>query len=65
MNKGALALLIHGGTENWSPERWKKRFDVVCKDRGVFLLPDAAFDPAEVHYAAVWKPAPSAPASMR
>lgn len=58
MNKGALALLIHGGTENWSPERWKKRFDVVCKDRGVFLLPDAAFDPAEVHYAAVWKPAP-------
>jgi glyoxylate/hydroxypyruvate reductase A len=58
MNKGALALLIHGGTENWSPERWKKRFDVVCKDRGVFLLPNAAFDPADVHYAAVWKPGP-------
>ncbi len=47
MNKGALALLIHGGTENWSPERWKKRFDAVCKDRGVY-----------VHYAAVWKPGP-------
>ena len=31
MNKGALALLIHGGTENWSPERWKSRFDEVCK----------------------------------
>src|SRR5712672_2339127 len=58
MNKGALALLIHGGTENWSPERWKRRFDVVCKNRGVFLLPDAAFDPANVHYAAVWKPQP-------
>ena len=58
MNKGALALLIHGGTENWSPERWKRRFDVVCQDRGVFLLPDAAFDPADVHYAAVWKPRP-------
>jgi len=58
MNKGALALLIHGGTENWSPERWKRRFDEVCKDRGVFLLPDAAIDPADVHYAAVWKPAP-------
>jgi len=58
MNKGALALLIHGGTENWSPERWKKRFDVVCKDRSVLLLPDAAFDPVDVHYAAVWKPAP-------
>src|SRR5436190_6800426 len=58
MNKGALALLIHGGTENWSPERWKKRFDEVCKDRGVFLLPDAAIDPGDVHYAAVWKPQP-------
>ena len=58
MNKGALALLIHGGTENWSPERWKKRFDLVCKDRAVLLLPDAGFDPADVHYAAVWKPVP-------
>src|SRR6202048_4212574 len=57
MNNGALALLVHGGTENWSPERWKSRFDDVCKDRRVLLLPDAAFDPAEVHYAAVWKPA--------
>lgn len=58
MNKGTLALLVHGGTENWSAERWKSRFDVVCGDRGVVLLPDAAFDPALVHYAAVWKPAP-------
>jgi glyoxylate/hydroxypyruvate reductase len=58
MNKGALALLIHGGTENWSPERWKARFDQVCPDRAVHLLPDARFDPAEVHFAAVWKPAP-------
>jgi glyoxylate/hydroxypyruvate reductase len=57
MNKGALALLVHGGTENSSPERWKSRFDDVCKDRRVLLLPNAAFDPAEVHYAAVWKPA--------
>ena len=58
MNKGALALLIHGGTENWSAGRWKGRFDEVCSDRRVVLLPDAAFDPAEIHYAAVWKPAP-------
>jgi glyoxylate/hydroxypyruvate reductase len=58
MNKGALALLVRGGTENWSPERWKSRFDDVCKDRRVLLLPDVAFDPAEIHYAAVWKPAP-------
>jgi len=58
MNKGALALLVHGGTENWSPERWQSRFDDVCKDRRVLRLPDMAFDPAEVRYAAVWKPAP-------
>jgi glyoxylate/hydroxypyruvate reductase A len=58
MGKGALALLVHGGTENWSSRRWKTRFDDVCRDRPVLLLPDAAFDPAEVHYAAVWKPQP-------
>jgi glyoxylate/hydroxypyruvate reductase A len=58
MNKGALALLVHGGTENWSAERWKRRFDEVCKDRRVLQLPGAEFDPAEVHYAAVWKPVP-------
>ncbi len=58
MTKGALALLIHGGTDNWSPERWKARFDDVCRDRRVLLLPQASFDPAEVHYAAVWKPVP-------
>jgi glyoxylate/hydroxypyruvate reductase A len=58
MNKGALALLINGGTDNWSPERWKRRFDDVCGDRRVVRLPDPALDPADVHYAAVWKPAP-------
>ena len=46
MNKGALALLIHGGAQNWSPERWKSRFDGVCGDRRVLLLPDPALDPA-------------------
>ena len=58
MNKGALALLVHGGSENWSPQRWKARFDEVCPDRPVLSWPGAAFDPAEVHYAAVWKPHP-------
>src|SRR3954453_21028300 len=58
MSQGALALLIHGGTDNWSPERWKTRFDAVCADRPVVLLPDANLDPAEVRYAAVWKPRP-------
>ena len=58
MRKGALAILVHGGTENWSPARWKARFDEVCPDRRVLLLPAEGFDPAEVHYAAVWKPKP-------
>jgi glyoxylate/hydroxypyruvate reductase A len=58
MTKGALALLIHGGTENWSASRWKARFDAVCGDRRVALMPDAGLDPADIHYAAVWKPVP-------
>jgi glyoxylate/hydroxypyruvate reductase A len=58
MSKGALALLIRGGTLNWAAERWKARFDEVCRDRRVLQTPGASFDPAEVHYAAVWKPAP-------
>src|SRR5262249_25312988 len=56
MTKGALALLIHGGTDNWSPERWKARFHEVCRDRRVLPLPEARLDPAAIHYAAVWKP---------
>ena len=59
VNKGALAILVHGGTDNWSPQRWKGRFDERLRATAAcVLLPDAAFDPAEVHYAAVWKPQP-------
>ena len=43
VNKGALAMLVHGGTENWSPQRWKSRFDDVCPDRPVVL--DVRTDP--------------------
>ena len=64
MQKPTLALLIHGGAQNWSPERWKARFDDACRDRRVVLMPDAALDPAEVHYAAVWKPVPGDLASF-
>ncbi|MCP3473697.1 glyoxylate/hydroxypyruvate reductase A [Bradyrhizobium sp. CCGUVB1N3] len=58
MTKGALALLINSRQQNWLPERWKARFEAVCGDRRVVLLPDPDLDPAEVHYAAVWKPVP-------
>jgi glyoxylate/hydroxypyruvate reductase A len=56
MIKGALALLVQGGGENWLPHLWKERFLDVCADRPIVLLPDEAVDPSEVHYAAVWKP---------
>src|SRR4051794_33769277 len=58
MTKGALALLITGGTENWAPARWRERFTRACPDRAVALIPDDAIDPAGVRYAAVWKPKP-------
>ncbi len=58
MSKGTLAVLINSTQQNWLPERWKARFEAVCGDRRVVLLPDAGLDPAEVHYAAVWKPVP-------
>jgi glyoxylate/hydroxypyruvate reductase len=58
MTKGALALLVRGGSANWSPERWKSRFTQACAGRRVWPLPDAGLDPAEIHYAAVWKPNP-------
>ena len=58
MDKGTLALLIHGGTENWSPARWKRRFDEVGGDRRVWLVTEGGGDPKDIHYAAVWKPAP-------
>src|ERR1700709_2272937 len=58
MNKGALALLVHGGTDNWSPERWKTRFEAVCGGRPGWRMPDRDCNPADIHYAAVWKPAP-------
>jgi glyoxylate/hydroxypyruvate reductase A len=58
MNKGALALMVRGGSANWSPERWHQRFNDVCGDRPVVRLPNAGFDRSDIHYAAVWKPAP-------
>jgi glyoxylate/hydroxypyruvate reductase len=58
MSRGALALLITGGTENWSPPRWRERFRAVCPDRAVALLPADHVDSDAVRYAAVWKPVP-------
>src|ERR1700761_9367153 len=64
MKKGTLALLIHGGTENWSLERWERRFKDVCGDRPLRLATEKGGDPADIHYAAVWKPEPGELASF-
>lgn len=56
MTKATLALLINGGSDNWSPQRWKERFTGACNDRRVALLPAEACNPEDVGYAAVWKP---------
>lgn len=56
MTGGALALLIQGGGDNWQPRLWKERFESACPGRRVVLCPDDAIDPADIHYAAVWKP---------
>jgi glyoxylate/hydroxypyruvate reductase A len=58
MTMGTLAVLINSTQQNWLPARWKARFDAVCGGRRVVLLPDSSLDPAEVHYATVWKPVP-------
>ena len=65
MKKGALALLVRGGTDNWAASRWMKRFGDVCPDRSIVEMPDRSFDPNEVHYAAVWKPKPGELAAFR
>ena len=58
MRKGALAILVHGGTENWSPARWKAPVRRGLRRPPRAAAPRRGFDPAEVHYAAVWKPKP-------
>ena len=60
MSKGALALLISGSTDNWSPQRWREQFRRRCRGRPVMLVPDDAPDPQSVRFAAVWKPKPGA-----
>ncbi|MFB6462885.1 2-hydroxyacid dehydrogenase [Bradyrhizobium tunisiense] len=65
MTNGAMALLINSRSQNWLPERWKARFEAVCGDRPVVLLPDTRLDPTEVHYAVVWNPLPGELAAFK
>jgi len=65
MSKGILVLSIQGGADNWSPQRWIERFNAVGNGRKVVLLPERIGDPADVHYAAVWKPPAGALAAFR
>ena len=60
MANGALVLLISGGTDNWSPQRWRQQFVPRLPGRTVALIPEDAIDAASARYAAVWKPQPGA-----
>jgi len=48
MNKGALALLVRGGSRNCLP-RWKRRFDIVARTASFCCCRRRVFDPTEVH----------------
>lgn len=50
-----MSLLI--AIRGWSPDQWVERFRKAAHPRPVFDA-RAAFDPAAIHYAAVWKPEP-------
>jgi glyoxylate/hydroxypyruvate reductase A len=56
MPEGALALLIRGGSDNWSVERWHTRFSEVLPGRRIAVAPEHASDMRGVSYAAVWNP---------
>lgn len=50
-----MSLLV--AIQGWSPDEWVTRFRVAAASRPVFDA-RADFDPAAIHYAAVWKPEP-------
>jgi glyoxylate/hydroxypyruvate reductase len=50
----AILLAITG----WDPQEWDARFRAGAPGRDIRLWPDRVGDPAEIAYAAVWKPPP-------
>jgi glyoxylate/hydroxypyruvate reductase A len=51
-----LLVVVQGGSDNWSPARWRDRFAARLPGRRVALWPADELDPAEVRYVAAWKP---------
>jgi glyoxylate/hydroxypyruvate reductase len=50
----ALAIVISG----WQAESWRDAMVRLAPERDLRLYPDGLGDPADIHYALVWKPAP-------
>jgi glyoxylate/hydroxypyruvate reductase A len=48
----AILLAITG----WDPQEWDTRFRALAPERDIRLWPNRVGDPADVAYAAVWKP---------
>jgi glyoxylate/hydroxypyruvate reductase len=59
-----LLLAINGAGDNWGIEAWHKRFTERLPGRSIVRATDAGFNPADVAYAAVWKPTPGVLASL-
>ncbi len=51
-----LLVAVKAASENWTPSRWKDRFQMMMPDRRIALWPDERVDPSEIRYVAAWKP---------
>ena len=52
----SLLLTIKPGSDGWTPTRWRERFVGALPDHTIVLDGVDRYDPAQVRYAAVWKP---------
>lgn len=61
----SLLLAIRGAGDNWAVSPWKARFQSRLPGHKVWIDGVDAYDPAEVRYAAVWKPQPGLLAGLK
>lgn len=59
-----LLIAIQGAGENWDAESWRQRFAARLPDRSIAVWPAMPADPAEIRYAAVWRPPEGVLASL-
>lgn len=57
-------MTILFAAEGWDPAPWIRAFDTHGRGERRVVTPGQEFDPASIHYAAVWKPRPGLLASL-